>query len=178
MIGKSKIHGPGTYTIVWDSDPALVPLDVPEPPADDADADTIKAYEKKIAAAVEERFDALRVARENQDWTALLKPGEQPTRFVCQWIGADVRAAWLDASRDAKIGDARSWCELLLCALVAIDGVKVPRGPHPDQSLVWDRADPACFDAFRGAIGPLGVTRLISALAREVASMEARTGPL
>lgn len=64
-----------SYTEIWSGDPALV-----QPPPEPKGAS--KAALKEYKAALEEHQRKVKLAGESGNWSALLIPGQQPTRFV------------------------------------------------------------------------------------------------
>ena len=124
------------YDWYWSGDPAL--RQPPVAPADDASDEDKAAH--KIAA--DEYKAKLKAARDTGDWSALLKTGETPLKFVLEQVD---RNAWraLDDRRSLPATNSRHISAGLLLGLLArlaikdivgAEGVRVQRGPDPQ----WD----------------------------------------
>jgi len=128
-------------------DPAI--KQPPIAPASTASDDVKEAYARDVLAYV----TALNAAHDTGDWSALILPGETPTKFVLQPIDAETfrslcDLAMLPESSSRHIGPAQEQALLVRLALVDIVGVdfKVKREPDPKHG--WVMAQPEVIKLF------------------------------
>lgn len=116
----------GTYDLIYSSDDALDrPADSDQPEL--ADGETAAAFRARYelwAGPYVEWERKLKVARETGDWTALLIPGQEPTRFKIRQVPAEV---WTKVDSVAK---AEGWSNTervaWLFRLFVVDVTNVP----------------------------------------------------
>lgn len=159
-----------TYTLVWSNDPALelpVHADDPALSADDnaaASAETDK-----------ERARLLRVARATGNWSAITKPGEQPTVFHFQNLS---RSEWSWAEGEInrrRLGALESNDLMFLIALRRIDNFdcKVERYRASEiegtRDHIW-MTKPSVVDKLHAALANVedGATMLIAEFVAEI----------
>lgn len=154
MIASAK--PPENYVLCWSRDPAIV-----VPDGDD------------------ERVEALRVARETQEWGPLTAPGQRPTRFTFRWLPELVYRRWWDLRRQSggDMGLEEALALLLLAALVDVEGLgDGARLARVEDDRLRDRiADPAVLDRIRAAVGREATTHLVTELGLAVFSQEETT---
>ena len=119
------------YDWYWSGDEAL--HGPPVAPADDASDDDKAAYK----TALDEYKAKLKSARDTGDWSALIKPGETPLKFVLCQVDREAWRALDDLRALPDTHDKHVSASLLLALLsrlaikniVGIDGMRVERKP-------------------------------------------------
>lgn len=156
-----------SYDTYCSCDPAIK-----QPPAAPA-ASASDADKEAYALSLIEYVTTLNAAHDTGDWSALILPGEQPTKFVLQPVDAeDFRElrdlAGLDGSNPQRIGDHRAQALLVRMALVDVPGIpdlKAKRSPHPKYG--WTMAQAEVIQIL-DALNPRIVGELAGAILRRV----------
>lgn len=180
MLKPDATARPDTYRVVYSKDPALRPVDLPAPPSDDADAADHEAFRAAAEAALVERENALRVARETRNYDQLLAGAERPTYFVCRWIPQAVRGRWNDQHRAAggAMGLHDALAQLFLLAVVRVENFPTqPRMIHSDR-FGCEMASEDFLDDLTRAVGHARAGHLIRDVAGQIYEQEVATGPL
>lgn len=150
------------YDAYCSLDPAFV--QAPTPPADNVPEEEREAF--KVAA--QEYLSKFKAAKDTGDWSALLIPGQSPTKFVLGQVDRNVFRAIADRAtlpldNPRHIGPVALYALLFRLALKSIVGLgdlKVERMPDP-QWENWTMAQPSVVttldDINPGIVGELGM---------------------
>lgn len=186
MIGAVKNSTPDRYKLVWSRDPALRQLELPPTPPEDAAAELHREHEAKVKEAIAEHEKLHRIARETQDWSALIIGQDAPTFFVCRWLPDLIRRRWRGKLRanGGDLGYHEGIAMLALVALVDLEnwgGTKFPK--LVDTEAYGKIAPVTVLDQLRRGIIAAGgkdedYRSLVNAIGGQVYEQEETTGPL
>ena len=141
------------YDDFYSGDPAFI-----KPPPTPAEGEASAEYDEYRAK--------LKAAKDTGDWSALLLPGQVPTKFVMNQVDRNVWRSIVDRGQlspenPRHIGTVALLALLFRLAIKDIPGfeIKIERGPDPYWDG-WDMAHPKIVDVLDridpGIVGELG----------------------